>query len=121
VHQLSGGNQQKVALAKWLSRHSALYLLDEPSVGIDIGAKVEIYRLIGRLAEEGAAVLVLSSDLPELIGITDRIVVMHRGGIAGTFQAGSVDSDRLLACATGASETYAMPVKGFREHDHVVV
>jgi len=121
VHQLSGGNQQKVALAKWLSRHSALYLLDEPSVGIDIGAKVEIYRLIGRLAEEGAAVLVLSSDLPELIGITDRIVVMHRGGVAGIFEAGSVDSDRLLACATGASETYAMPVKGFREHDHVVV
>ena len=105
VQQLSGGNQQKVALGKWLSRDGVLYLLDEPSVGIDIGAKVEIYRLIGRLAQAGAAVLVLSSDLPELIGITDRILVMHRGELAGEFEARHVDSDRLLACATGASES----------------
>ncbi|MCK9691305.1 sugar ABC transporter ATP-binding protein [Pseudomonas syringae] len=105
VHALSGGNQQKVALGKWLSRHSTLYLLDEPSVGVDIGAKVEIYRLIARLAEDGAAVLVLSSDLPELIGITQRIVVLHRGRIAGEFDSLSIDSDQLLACATGASES----------------
>ncbi|WP_024681883.1 sugar ABC transporter ATP-binding protein [Pseudomonas syringae] len=105
VQLLSGGNQQKVALAKWLSRHSSLYLLDEPSVGVDIGAKVEIYRLIARLAEGGAAVLVLSSDLPELIGITHRIVVLHRGRIAGEFASQATDSDQLLACATGASES----------------
>ncbi|MCI3945845.1 ATP-binding cassette domain-containing protein [Pseudomonas syringae] len=104
VQLLSGGNQQKVALAKWLSRHSSLYLLDEPSVGVDIGAKVEIYRLIARLAEAGAAVLVLSSDLPELIGITHRIVVLHRGRIAGEFDSHATDSDELLACATDASE-----------------
>ncbi|RMS46782.1 Ribose ABC transporter ATP-binding protein, partial [Pseudomonas coronafaciens pv. garcae] len=104
VHLLSGGNQQKVALAKWLSRHSSLYLLDEPSVGVDIGAKVEIYRLIARLAEAGAAVVVLSSDLPELIGITQRIVVLHRGRIAGEFESHATDSDELLACATNASE-----------------
>ncbi|MCF5505180.1 ATP-binding cassette domain-containing protein [Pseudomonas syringae] len=104
VQLLSGGNQQKVALAKWLSRHSSLYLLDEPSVGVDIGAKVEIYRLIARLAEGGAAVLVLSSDLPELIGITHRIVVLHRGRVAGEFDSKTTDSDELLACATGASE-----------------
>lgn len=102
VRQLSGGNQQKVALGKWLSRASAVYLLDEPSVGVDIAAKVEIYRLIGRLVEQGAAVLVLSADLPELIGITDRIIVLHRGSIAGEFVARQVDSERLLACATGA-------------------
>lgn len=105
MHALSGGNQQKVALGKWLSRHSTLYLLDEPSVGVDIGAKVEIYRLIARLAEDGAAVLVLSSDLPELIGITQRIVVLHRGRIAGEFDSLSTNSDQLLACATGASES----------------
>ncbi|MGY2288871.1 sugar ABC transporter ATP-binding protein [Pseudomonas sp. SDO528_S397] len=102
VSQLSGGNQQKVALGKWLSRRSAVYLLDEPCVGVDVGAKVEIYRLIGRLVQEGAAVLVLSSDLPELLGISDRIVVMHRGAIAAEFRAGEASSDQLLACATGA-------------------
>ncbi len=110
VSQLSGGNQQKVALGKWLSRRSAVYLLDEPCVGVDIGAKVEIYRLLGRLVQEGAAVLVLSSDLPELIGISDRILVLHRGEIAGEFQAGEVDSDRLLACATGAGPSDALAV-----------
>ncbi|MGY2284105.1 sugar ABC transporter ATP-binding protein [Pseudomonas gingeri] len=102
VSQLSGGNQQKVALGKWLSRRSAVYLLDEPCVGVDVGAKVEIYRLIGRLVAEGAAVLVLSSDLPELLGISDRILVLHRGEIAGEFRAAETDSDQLLACATGA-------------------
>ncbi len=87
-----------------------MYLLDEPCVGVDIGAKVEIYRLVGRLVQEGAAVLVLSSDLPELIGISDRILVLHRGEIAGEFQAGEVDSDRLLACATGAGPSDALAV-----------
>ncbi|EKT4538963.1 sugar ABC transporter ATP-binding protein [Pseudomonas sp. NBRC 111118] len=102
VRQLSGGNQQKVALAKWFARCSSLYLLDEPSVGIDVGAKVEIYRLIGELVKEGAGVLILSSDLPELIGLCDRIHVMHRGAIAARFAAGEANSDRLLAVATGA-------------------
>ena len=72
-----------------------------------MGAKVEIYRVIGRLVQEGAAVLVLSSDLPELLGISDRIVVLHRGEIAAEFRAGEVDSDQLLACATGASRAFA--------------
>ncbi|CAH0203803.1 Ribose import ATP-binding protein RbsA [Pseudomonas sp. Bi70] len=102
VRQLSGGNQQKVALAKWFARRSSLYLLDEPSVGIDVGAKVEIYRLIGELVKEGAGVLILSSDLPELLGLCDRIHVMHRGAIAARFAAGEANSDRLLAVATGA-------------------
>ncbi|RMR12713.1 sugar ABC transporter ATP-binding protein [Pseudomonas amygdali] len=119
VQMLSGGNQQKVALAKWLSRHSTLYLLDEPSVGVDIGAKVEIYRLIARLAEGGAAVLVLSSDLPELIGITQRIVVLHRGRIAGEFDSSSTDSDQLLACATGASESRHDGKNTLQETRHV--
>ena len=121
VRQLSGGNQQKVALGKWLGRGCAVYLLDEPSVGVDIGAKVEIYRLIGRLAQQGAAVLVLSSDLPELMGITDRILVMHRGALAGEFDARQVDSDRLLACATGARELSAPCLSTEREPEHAVV
>lgn len=91
-----------MALAKWFARRSSLYLLDEPSVGIDVGAKVEIYRLIGELVKEGAGVLILSSDLPELIGLCDRIHVMHRGAIAAHFAAGEANSDRLLAVATGA-------------------
>ena len=103
VRELSGGNQQKVALAKWLSRQSDLYLLDEPSVGIDIGAKVEICRLIGQLVNDGAAVLILSSDLPELLGLSDRIVVLHRGEIAGEFVPSESNADELLACATGAA------------------
>ncbi|WP_122668347.1 sugar ABC transporter ATP-binding protein [Pseudomonas viridiflava] len=119
VQTLSGGNQQKVALAKWLSRQSSLYLLDEPSVGVDIGAKTEIYRLIARLAEGGAAVLVLSSDLPELIGITQRIVVLHRGRIAGEFDARTTDSDELLACATGASERETVFDHTHEERQHV--
>ena len=119
VQTLSGGNQQKVALAKWLSRQSSLYLLDEPSVGVDIGAKTEIYRLIARLAEGGAAVLVLSSDLPELIGITQRIVVLHRGRIAGEFDARTTDSDELLACATGASERETVFDHAHEERKHV--
>ncbi|TBV10903.1 sugar ABC transporter ATP-binding protein [Stutzerimonas kirkiae] len=100
VRQLSGGNQQKVALAKWLSRQSTLYLLDEPSVGIDIGARVEIYRLINELVEQGAGVLLLSSDLPELLGLCDRVYVMHRGAVIAQRAAAELDSDQLLALAT---------------------
>jgi ribose transport system ATP-binding protein len=105
VRRLSGGNQQKVALAKWLSRRSSFYILDEPTVGVDIGSKVEIYRLIGELAEQGAGILTLSADLLELLGICDRILVMYRGYIAREFSAATTNSDELLACATGADLT----------------
>ena len=112
VRELSGGNQQKVALAKWLSRHSRIYVLDEPTVGVDIGAKVEIYKLIGKLVAEGASVLLLSSDLPELVGLCDRIAVMYRGQIVRTFEAGEADSDRLLAWATGAQQAESPEASG---------
>jgi ribose transport system ATP-binding protein len=101
VRELSGGNQQKVVLAKWLSKQSSLYVLDEPTVGVDVAAKVEIYRLIGVLAEGGAGVLMISSDLLELLGICDRILVMYRGRIRREFAASETNSDELLACATG--------------------
>ncbi len=110
VRDLSGGNQQKVVLAKWLSRQSDLYLLDEPTVGVDVGAKVEIYRLIGELAQQGAGILLLSSDLMELLGITDRILVMYRGKLAGEFNPANATSADLLSCATGASTVDNLPV-----------
>ena len=127
VRELSGGNQQKVVLAKWLSRQSRVYILDEPTVGVDIGAKVEIYRLIGRLTAEGAGVLLLSSDLQELLGLSDRISVMYRGRIVRSFAAGEADSDTLLACATGAIASWpedaplhpAARQTEFKEYDDV--
>jgi ribose transport system ATP-binding protein len=104
VRTLSGGNQQKVAIAKWLSRHSEVYLLDEPTVGVDIGSKVEIYTLISDLAARGAGIIVLSSDLPELIGITDRILVLFRGSIVREFVSSRSSPDDVLAASTGSSE-----------------
>ncbi len=104
LRTLSGGNQQKVAIAKWLSRQSEIYLLDEPTVGVDIGSKVEIYALINELAARGAGVIVLSSDLPELVGITDRILVFFRGRIVRELLSSNTSTDEVLAASTGASE-----------------
>ena len=106
VRTLSGGNQQKVAIAKWLSRQSEIYLLDEPTVGVDIAAKVEIYTLIGELAERGAGILILSSDIEELLGITDRILVLFRGHIIREFISSQTSPDQVLADVTGAHETF---------------
>ncbi|MGE0005433.1 MAG: sugar ABC transporter ATP-binding protein [Parvibaculaceae bacterium] len=108
VRQLSGGNQQKVSLAKWLSCRSRVYVLDEPTVAVDIAAKVEIYSLLNRLAESGAAVLMLSSDLLELTGMCDRVLAVYRGGLAGEFSGASLDGDRLLAASSGASRPSEM-------------
>ena len=102
VRQLSGGNQQKVVLAKWLSRRSRIYVLDEPTVAVDVGAKVEIYHLLNRLAGEGAGILMLSTELLELIGICDRVVVMYRGRVTDEFDAAATSDDELLASITGA-------------------
>jgi ribose transport system ATP-binding protein len=104
VRTLSGGNQQKVVLAKWLRRQADLYILDEPTVGIDIGSKVEIYRLIGDLAARGAGILILSTDLPELVGIADRIIVMYRGQVIRDGAASATSVDGVLAAATGSWE-----------------
>jgi len=89
VRKLSGGNQQKVVLARWLARKPELLILDEPTRGVDVGAKAEIYALIQRLAAEGTAVLIVSSELPEVIGLADRILVMRAGRIAGELPAGA--------------------------------
>jgi ribose transport system ATP-binding protein len=104
VLRLSGGNQQKVAIAKWLSRRSEIYLLDEPTVGVDIGSKVEIYTLLGELAARGAGVIVLSSDLQELVGITDRILVLFRGRVTRELISSETTTDEVLSASTGALE-----------------
>jgi len=102
VANLSGGNQQKVVLAKWLCRQADVLLFDEPTRGIDVGAKVEVYQLINRLAAAGKAVLLISSDLPEVLGMSDRILVMHRGRLAGEFAAAAATPEAVLQCALGA-------------------
>lgn len=105
VKNLSGGNQQKVVVAKWLSCDSAVYLLDDPTVAVDVGAKVEIYNLINRLAGEGKGLIFVSSDLEEAVEMCDRILVMYKGKLVGEYQRGAVDSNTLLAVASGASAT----------------
>ena len=101
VSELSGGNQQKVVLAKMLARTPDVLLMDEPTRGIDVGTKAEIYRLIRRLAEAGTAVITVSSELPELIGMSDRILIMHEGRISGEVAAAQADEEILLAYCYG--------------------
>lgn len=99
IYQLSGGNQQKVVLARWLSRFANILILDEPTNGIDVGAKAEIYRLIGEIAKQGKSVIFISSYLPELIGICDRILVISSGRVAGELSREEFSEERLLALA----------------------
>lgn len=101
VGQLSGGNQQKVVLAKMLARNPKVLLMDEPTRGIDVGTKAEIYRLIRKLAAAGTAVVAVSSELPELIGLSDRILVMHEGRISGEVDADGADDEVILTYAYG--------------------
>ena len=101
ARELSGGNQQKVVLAKWLLSNAKLIILDEPTRGVDVATKVEIYHLIGELADKGAAIILISSELPEIIGLSDRILVMREGTLAGEFGGAGADEESLLACAAG--------------------
>ena len=101
VSELSGGNQQKVVLAKWLGLNPKLIILDEPTRGIDVGAKAEVYRLMRDLAEAGAAVLLISSDMEEVIGVSTRIAVMRRGHIAGVLSRADLSEEAILSLAVG--------------------
>ncbi|HET9532045.1 MAG TPA: ATP-binding cassette domain-containing protein [Blastocatellia bacterium] len=98
---LSGGNQQKVVLAKWLLTRPFVLFLDEPTRGIDIGAKQEIYAEINRLASEGLAIVLVSSELPEVLGLCDRVIVLHEGRVTGEFTRNSATPEAVMACATG--------------------
>jgi ribose transport system ATP-binding protein len=103
VRHLSGGNQQKVVLAKWLCTEADILIFDEPTRGIDVGAKVEIYQLINQLAARGAAILMISSELPEILGMSDRVLVMHAGRISAEFTAADVTQEKVLAAALGTN------------------
>ena len=101
ISALSGGNQQKVVLAKWMVRDPLVFLLDEPTRGIDVGAKYEIYKLMTTLAREGKGIVMVSSELPELIGMCDRIYVMAEGKIQGELQRSEFSQEAIMHLAVG--------------------
>ncbi|MGF6880777.1 ABC-type sugar transport system ATPase subunit [Nocardia sp. GAS34] len=107
VRKLSGGNQQKVVLARWLARKPTVLILDEPTRGVDVGAKIEIYHVIEELAESGVAVLVISSELPEVLGLADRIVVMQQGRVTGELSRDEASEEAILALAMASDLTAA--------------
>ncbi len=110
---LSGGNQQKVVLAKWLQRNAEVIIFDEPTRGIDVGAKYEIYQLINQLAEQGKAVLMISSELPEILGMTDRIIVMNGGRITGEItDVPSTTQEDVMHLATSQARSEGAGVRG---------
>ena len=102
---LSGGNQQKVVIGKWLAKEPSILLLDEPTRGVDIGAKAEIYRIICELAAKGMAVLVSSSELPELLRLCDRVVVLCEGSIRGQLSREEMSEEAILQLATPGFQT----------------
>jgi ribose transport system ATP-binding protein len=101
IKELSGGNQQKVVLARWLATDCEIILFDEPTRGIDVGAKQEIYELINQLAESGKGIVLISSEMPELLGMSDRIIVMHEGLVAGELDKAEANQERILHLASG--------------------
>ena len=98
---LSGGNQQKVVIAKWLMSNPKVLMMDDPTRGVDVGAKFEIYKLMNELAEQGVSIIMTSSDLEEVIGMSDRIMVMHEGKSQGTLDIAEATQERIMAMATG--------------------
>jgi ABC-type sugar transport system ATPase subunit len=103
IRHLSGGNQQKTLLAKWLVTEPRILIVDEPTKGVDVAAKVEIHAELRRLASNGAALLVISSDLPELLGLSDRILIMREGAIVEELSRAEASEDRVMALATGVA------------------
>jgi ribose transport system ATP-binding protein len=108
VRLLSGGNQQKVVLGKWLAGHARVFIFDEPTRGVDVGAKVEIYHLMNRLTASGAGIIMISSELPELVGMSDRILVMHRGRIQAELTGSDATQELVLSAALGLRSTPAL-------------
>lgn len=100
INNLSGGNQQKVLIARWLLAQPKILILDEPTRGIDVGAKSEIYRLISELANRGVAIILVSSELPEIAGMSDRVMVMHGGHITGILDKQDASQEKIMALAS---------------------
>jgi ABC-type sugar transport system ATPase subunit len=103
VNNLSGGNQQKVVLSKWIARNAKILILDEPTRGVDVGAKAEIHKLMDELTMQGVAVIMISSELPEILGMSDRICVMHDGRLTGCLEKSEATQERIMYYATGSS------------------
>ena len=101
VQFLSGGNQQKLILAKWMSCDMKVLVFDEPTRGIDVGAKYEIYRLMNELSDKGVAIIMISSDLSEIIGMSDRVYVYNNGSIRGELIGAEIEPEKIMAYATG--------------------
>jgi len=102
---LSGGNQQKVVLAKWLETNPKLIILNEPTRGIDVGSKTEIYKILDRLCRSGVSILMITSEMPELLGMSDRILVLHEGGLSAVFEGGQVSQNDIMVAAIGGTPT----------------
>ena len=107
VWTLSGGNQQKAVLAKWLARKPTLLIVDEPTRGIDVGTKAEVHRLLSELAAQGVAVLMISSELPEVLGMADRVVVLFEGRVTRELTRADADEHSIMQAATGMVEEAA--------------
>jgi rhamnose transport system ATP-binding protein len=103
VRSLSGGNQQKVVLSKWLAVEPRILILDEPTHGVDVGTKADVHRTISNLAAQGLAILLISSELPEILGMSDRIAVMRRGTIVRTVGRAEATQESIMALALGAA------------------
>jgi len=101
IKLLSGGNQQKVLVSRWLLTVPDILILDEPTRGIDVGAKSEIHRLMCKLAQEGKAIVMISSELPEILGMSDRVLVMHEGRVGGVFDRKDATQETIMRAATG--------------------
>lgn len=104
VKSLSGGNQQKVVIAKWLGIHPRVLILDEPTRGVDVGAKKEIYTIMNELTQSGVAIMMISSELPEVLGVSDRIMVMHEGKVTGFLNRDEADQEKIMTAATGGNK-----------------
>jgi ABC-type sugar transport system ATPase subunit len=107
VSSLSGGNQQKTVLGRWLATDPKLLILDEPTHGVDIGAKSEIYELMRRLANEGMAIILISSELPEVLALANRIVIMHEGRVTGIMDRDDATEESVMAYATGLADDFS--------------
>ena len=101
IKNLSGGNQQKVLISRWLLTLPDILMIDEPTRGIDVGAKSEIHRLMSMLAQAGKAIIMVSSELPEVLGMSDRILVMHEGRVTGELSREEADQESIMQLATG--------------------
>lgn len=118
IGNLSGGNQQKVLIAKWLLTNPDILILDEPTRGIDVGAKAEIYRNISRMAYTGKTILMISSELPEILGMSDKIIVMHEGRITGILENKNLTQEIILEYATGVKDDFAENISNSKSKEN---